>query len=381
MQARPEPRRTLFSSVQCTPAFLKKTSDSHPFTQQIDVIIPTSGSDSDALRALQKLESAYAKTSMELSDLLENLVAPYRRSYYARQGLIALSQNSDADGYGAWCLDPRGMLTLALSKETYGQSRLAGRKLCIHRRSDMHLVNMYADDREPKTYQKQLNALRAWEARRAEEGYQWEMLYYCPVSARNAHRLQKAKPEISMFNNVHVPIITSDAVIRPSREGDHDAVEDWEEHMASLFEWSGMAALGAQRLQVVDCVDPYVAVYEPPAPSRAGEIMHLRWRGFFPPDFVWSVLEHAVNIVSAAGQHSSESSFVSITAHGFSQSPITYIPQDTCSWDARGYRYPRKEAEDTWSLLIAPRTDGANGGVQTYATLVESIGEWDTRWG
>jgi ribonucleases P/MRP protein subunit RPP40 len=44
------------------------------------------------------------------------------------------------------------------------------------------------------------------------------------------------------------------------------------------------------RLFANDRVDPYVSVYECPAPSYVGSITHLRWKGSLGPEFVQSVI-------------------------------------------------------------------------------------------
>lgn len=40
-----------------------------------------------------------------------------------------------------------------------------------------------------------------------------------------------------------------------------------------------------------DRVDPFIAVYEPPADSRVGDITHLRWTGLLPPKFIQSMID------------------------------------------------------------------------------------------
>ena len=48
------------------------------------------------------------------------------------------------------------------------------------------------------------------------------------------------------------------------------------------------------RLSANDRVDPFVALYDPPSPSRIGNVTHLRWRGLLSPSFVQRVLEAAL---------------------------------------------------------------------------------------
>lgn len=48
------------------------------------------------------------------------------------------------------------------------------------------------------------------------------------------------------------------------------------------------------RLELNDSVDPFVAVYSLPGPSRVGTITHLRWRGFLCPAFVQSIIDFSM---------------------------------------------------------------------------------------
>lgn len=45
------------------------------------------------------------------------------------------------------------------------------------------------------------------------------------------------------------------------------------------------------RLNANDRVDPYVALYEPPAPKHMQDVTHLRWRGLLPPSFIKEALD------------------------------------------------------------------------------------------
>lgn len=53
------------------------------------------------------------------------------------------------------------------------------------------------------------------------------------------------------------------------------------------------------RLEVNDRVDPFVAIYDPPAASRVGNATHLRWKGFLPPSFVQSVIDTSMWVILA----------------------------------------------------------------------------------
>lgn len=166
-------------------------------------------------------------------------------------------------------------------------------------------------------------------------------------------------------------------------------------------------------------MDPYVAVYSPPSPSRTGTITHLRWRGLLSPAFVQLIVDSAMYVLSssscshpffqwyesnnALSIHSFRSSlsqtadppssFISITAHAFSTSPVTYIPPGADSGTGREapLRVPRNAAEHCWSLILVPgsSTVGGEGKVtvqdneirQGSWAMAETVGKWDMRWG
>jgi ribonucleases P/MRP protein subunit RPP40 len=82
-------------------------------------------------------------------------------------------------------------------------------------------------------------------------------------------------------------------------------------------------------------------------------------------------------------------SFVSIAAHAFPASPVSFILPSSFTDEAHmaqietPSKVPRSDAEDTWSLVVVPRTL-ATGGTESYARMwmmAESIGQWDKRWG
>lgn len=137
------------------------------------------------------------------------------------------------------------------------------------------------------------------------------------------------KPNIQHLQNVHIPTFALPP--RPTSNGrgkrqhrhgekitdadDNDALEDWNERASLLFEWIGMVNIGAQRyvvgnvvlwvtitcgprLQANDRVDPYVAVYSPPAPFTVGDVVRMRWQGFLTPQFVQRIVDTATYVGS-----------------------------------------------------------------------------------
>jgi len=76
------------------------------------------------------------------------------------------------------------------------------------------------------------------------------------------------------------------------------------------------------------------------------------------------------------------SSFVGVTCHALPTSPVSYIPYTMSengsllvSGDVPA-RFPRGDSEDTWSLILE---SGAEDDIQWI--MVESLGQWDARWG
>ncbi|KAI0091522.1 ribonuclease P 40kDa subunit-domain-containing protein, partial [Irpex rosettiformis] len=142
--------------------------------------------------------------------------------------------------------------------------------------------------------------------------------------------------------------------------------EDWEEETSALFEWVGLANLGSQRLGVNDKPDPYIAVYEPPDGSKAGDLVHIQWKGFISRSFLHTVFR------TITEDHSSP--FVSVTGYAVLQSPVTYVGRNS-----KQQRIPGGESEDTWSLVLC--REEKDGQRITHWVMGESIGKWDSRLG
>ncbi|KAJ7429701.1 hypothetical protein FB451DRAFT_1069856, partial [Mycena latifolia] len=160
-----------------------------------------------------------------------------------------------------------------------------------------------------------------------------------------------------------------------------DAVADWEGEMRTLFEWVGMAGLGAQRLQAHDRADAYVAVYDAPAPATMAPVAHLRWRGLLSPAFVQSVVDAVLVHIWCASPpppsplHAADApQFVALTAHALPAAPVSYVPPGKSKSPAR---VPRADGEDAWCVVIAREPAGG----EARWCVTESIGPLDARWG
>ncbi|KAJ6498339.1 hypothetical protein DFH09DRAFT_1376151 [Mycena vulgaris] len=320
----------------------------HPFTQQLDVLFPAS----PALQAaLSTLDTAYVHASMEVTRALEQ-----------ERPLTVLSADPHADD--AWCVDQHGRLTLHLAAPSYQTLGLAGTRLPF-KGAEGHTVSVPAD-----TNTKAKTKLRAWDVRRKEAGLApWPVLYCAAdaastalAAAANGHTssLRTVTPQARTFDNLRVPAV---ALLPRPPATDPAAVEDWEADMRALFEWVGMAGLGAQRLQANDRADAYVAVYAAP-PGGVGDVAHLRWRGFLGPAFVQSVIDA---VLSTGSPH-----FAAITAHALPAAPVGYLPPGNGNGKGPA-RVPRADGEDAWCVLV----DGA----RARWCLTESIGGLDARWG
>jgi len=134
------------------------------------------------------------------------------------------------------------------------------------------------------------------------------------------------------------------------------------------------------RLLANDRVDPYVSVYECPVPSYVGDITHLRWIGFLGPEFVQSLINTALTSLSTA---TGNKPFVAIVSHALSASPVSYISPSTWADTAlpmeSPMRLPRGDGEDTWCMLAGP--EAVDSQMLGAWSLVESLGQYDARWG
>lgn len=194
--------------------------------------------------------------------------------------------------------------------------------------------------------------------------------------------------ERTELKDVHVPSPTRTLSSRPHVKStkksieEEEALEDWNREIGQLFEWVGMACLGSQRLYVNDRINPYVGVYEPPTSSCIHNVTHLRWRGLLCPNFIQEVLDTIISSMETI-RTVSHPSFVSVTCHALPTSPVSYIPYtmredgSLCVSGNVPARFPRTDSEDTWSLIL--ESEAKEDGIQWI--MMESLGQWDTRWG
>lgn len=112
--------------------------------------------------------------------------------------------------------------------------------------------------------------LEEWDRQRQKDGQgKWEVIY-CSLNAKTStadhsitltfiklsisidtktlgtdeYLINEVLPQIRQSASIHIPIVS----LSPRPLAPHtDEIEDWNENMNDLFEWVGMACLGAQR--------------------------------------------------------------------------------------------------------------------------------------
>ncbi|KAF9006163.1 ribonuclease P 40kDa subunit-domain-containing protein [Cyathus striatus] len=382
-----EKRNMKITSVPVHGFKTERLSTCRPFIKQLDIIFPTNA----ALEgALSTLETTYWKGKSRISEIVDK-AGTYVNSVVQESQLLLVSTGANEDD--TWCIDSRGVLSLVVSKDTYERLGLVGKKLPFKSHKEMHVVriSLYQNTESAPNRARRKAALELWDQTREEQGLgPWDILmcYNGPSSEAPVAILTEAGPDQrkvrcqkAELRDVHSPLPNLSP--RPS---EFEELDDWNHDMSELFEWTGMAALGAQRLRANDRVDPFVAVYEAPTPSQIGNVTHLQWKGLLSPTFVKRVIDKVFSTIQADGSFTSNPestrSFVSIASHALTESPVCYIPLAALPGngienilDSTPTRLPRADGEDTYSLIVAPTAEGVR------CTFVESLGRWDTRWG
>ncbi|KAI9464732.1 ribonuclease P 40kDa subunit-domain-containing protein [Boletus coccyginus] len=367
---------------------LERLATSHPFVQQIDIVFSSRTAQEHAFTTLK---TTYSTAQFTLSELYEHAS---RLAIPDVPCLKALPIQRDADD--TWCIDPRGILTLCVSKSLYEQLGLVGPKLPFKGCPERHVIRipLKRETTSVVVQARQRAALAVWDRVRAVDGLgRWRVAYVGPstfASGDNseAYGVTDVTARVRRSADVYVPHVGDLGV--PSTGEDE---EDHRERLEALFEWVGMACLGAQRLHANDRVDPYVAVYEAPSPASIDDVTHLSWRGLMDGAFVRSVIDTAVyvfplslvrsvdatrmahvcrrSILSTSQSSGDNNSFISITLHSNLTTPVSYMVESK----EAPLRVPGPEAEDTVCLILSKSADRS-----TWA-IAQSVGEWDARWG
>lgn len=157
---------------------------------------------------------------------------------------------------------------------------------------------------------RQRAALDIWDRSRAAQGLpRWHVACayagLLAVDDPQACKVVDVTPRVRCDTDVYVP--HAGALVQSADE----STDDHHTRLEALFEWIGMACVGAQRqvpsrgsvsrrmltrrrLRANDRVDPYVAVYDVPEPASIGDVVHVRWKGLMDSRFVQSVIDTAM---------------------------------------------------------------------------------------
>jgi ribonuclease P/MRP protein subunit RPP40 len=316
-------------------------------------------------KALTSLKPTYCKRRCTLSEFLDFASTSPGRN------ITALPSTSEC--VDTWCIDPRGVLTLCVSKSLYEQLGLIGKRLPFKGCPEQYVIRIPVrqETESVAVRAKQKTALKLWDELRENGPGKWEVLY-CQADVKPGTPDSEGivQPRICYSTDIVVPV----PALAPFPE---DSTGDWDEYIGDLFEWVGMACLGAQRLKANDRVNPYVAVYEVPAPSYIGKVTRVTWTAFLPQSFIKDALDTVTShLASTTDNHA----FVAMTRHSCCTSPVGAIPLSLApdaSFDTTRdppLRVPAINAEDTSCFILGPGKDG-------NFVLAESIGLWDARWG
>lgn len=323
---------------------------------------------------LLDLQTNYYQAKGRASEFLDsyaNVPGPSRE-------VLALGTCGSSSVADAWCIDNRGVLSLAVHKHTYQRLGIAGEPLPFKNSGHEFAIHIPLQDKSTGPFltphqQKAINAFDTTDLASSEQ--EWNIIFCCNGTDASTYQTLRSlttitvTPEVDKMDNVHFPSST-----RISRPQSIDDAIAWEEEVTALFEWVGMAALQSPRLFIHDHVDPYISVYEPPSHTEATALTHIRWRGLMPPQFVKKIVDAVADAPDG---------FAAITAHAFPNSPVTYVPPTSFKPDGpekenltTPFRSRQEGVFDVWSLVVSPLTNREKGYL-----LAESVAGETTRWG
>ncbi|KAG9313101.1 ribonuclease P 40kDa subunit-domain-containing protein [Chiua virens] len=344
---------------------------SHPFVQQIDIVFPSRTAPDDPFTSLK---TTYSTTQFTLSELY----AYASRLPIPNVPFKAHPVQRDADD--TWCIDPRGTLTLCVSKSLYERLGVVGKRLPFKGCPEQYVIGVPLTRGTTSSAMavRHKAALGVWDRVREETGRgRWCVAYVSadessgPVDSPEAHVVKDVSARVRHDADVYVPHVGD--LTRTASTSDapaHETKEEHDERLEALFEWVGMACLGAQRLCANDRVDPYVAVYEAPSPASVGDVTRVQWKGLMGSAFVRSVIDTAVSTLSASN---TDKPFIAVTLRSNLVTPVSYLPESTGK--EAPLRVPGLEAEDTVCFILSKLTN------KTTWAIGENIGKWDARWG
>ncbi|THV02506.1 hypothetical protein K435DRAFT_344394 [Dendrothele bispora CBS 962.96] len=392
---------------------LAKLALNYPFLRQLDVIFPANQALEDVLESLPKPRYFRQKVSLEqmvqgVMDLGDN-DSSKRISVLVSSESSGSSTNSLSQDDDVWCIDPRGVLTLSVCKNTYETLGLVGKRVAFGKGKSKQgdgrhvipipLLHTTKNAESQKIRARRDVSIKRWDMQRAQmnngslssvmDSPTWNVLFSSGTnesaqilsdkikeSSSSSTSDSESKPKVEdtvlrkkFLADVHIPVVQLSSY--PSRQSQsknseeyEDLLEDWEHDMEALFEWIGLAGFGSQRLKANDCTDSYVSSYEVPSRSVIGTVTHLQWTGFLESSFVQSVIDTLTRNISSS---SNTSQFASITGHTCSWSPISYIPPNLQEVPPDNMRSPMRdptmEVEDTWCLVMTCREQDATSNL------------------
>jgi len=321
---------------------------------------------------------------------------------------------SRIDSEDVVCIDGQGVLVLSLTRESYQQLGLVGRpsrfaRGASGRTGDRHsgAVSRYIVElplRAPsfvsgkRGFERARHCLDAWDRRRAaalglSTVATWPMMCVWSPPMSQTQKSQRIWAPIEFPSvqteplplNVHMDVL-DDVWIPCGQASLHECLE-----------YTALASMHASRLKTFDRVEPHVALYAPPDPSTPGSLLHLRFRGIYPPSLAAALIDALQSWMETCG---AASPWAAITAIGFADAPVAWQsrypglglalgsghslgdapPDDGWSAVQRASKVRRKghirrgesehgflrTGEHGWTLLVGPRP-----------VLVESV-EMDT---
>ncbi|KAF9973111.1 Ribonuclease P protein subunit p40 [Actinomortierella ambigua] len=319
--------------------------DTHPFNHKLQVFLPTPCT--PAIRntlVAQLLKNTYyyhAKVPLSLFLTPEFM-------QHARNGMIALSVDGGIDTHNIVCLDGKGSLILALTKDTYEQLGLDGVPSKFVAKRQRYVVKI--DLRAPAMVPKKPGFERikwCFENTLVEK---FSMLI-ASVDAEGTSLPIEFPPEINArtlafavnietLPDIVVPDTTRIRTIR------HNNTHQWRTSVSQLHEWIGMATIGSPRIHLHDRIDPYLCVYDPPtqkktplsAAAAATATAHapspppvpstaslLQITGFIPPQAIQIILQSLRNLLDDSATNME---WAHCCVWGFEDSPISWQGQE-----------------------------------------------------
>jgi len=359
--------RSKFDSGSLPSQKILNLSACHPFIQQVDIVFPASRRLEEALT---QHTTTYVHTRSKLAPFVQ-LVQDKINGLEFKSDVIAFGFNPRGTDE-TWCIDTRGVLTLAIDSGTYQKLGLLGKPLPWRLHQSRYIVVL--SQKVPKGEKhwnlfgtKQKSALELYDDLREKAGLDsWNVVYRSKTNSplagmTNQPRSVQVQPRKATYLNVRIPSVN----LSPPSSTDKEEHEDWKTSLDAFQEWLGLACMGSQRLQVNDNVDPYVASYHPPEPNTIGAVTYLRWSGLLHPDFTHALLQTSLDILSVEGSPP----FIGIISHSNTNTPVGFL-NGRKPERAAPVRLTRGDGEDTRCIILT--SDGR-------WSLTEIVGQWDTR--